>query len=87
MKHNGFGKYLVEICCTMNIHILNELLFQDKEGNSTCTSGKGEFVVDYCIASTDLVPFVTNFEILDRDDSDRFRVKCTLEFPTVKVIL
>ena len=82
MKHNGYGKYLVELSFTIHINILNGRLFQDKESNITCTSGKGVSVLDYCITSTDVFSFYTDFEILDRDDSDDFPVKCTLEFPS-----
>ena len=64
------------MCFTMNIHIfLNGRLVQDSEGNITCTSGNGASVVVYCIASTDLFPFVTFSVVLDRKDSDHFPVK------------
>ena len=66
------------MCCTLNIHILNGRLFEDREGNITCISGNGASVVDYSIVSTDLFPLVTDFEILTRDESDHFPIKCSL---------
>ena len=61
-------------------------IFQDKEGNVTCSVGKGASVVDYVNASSDLLTFVTDFKIIDIDDSDHFPGKCTLEFPSEKAV-
>jgi hypothetical protein len=53
-RYNNFGKYLVELCCTYNIHIVNGRCGNDKVGNFTCVANDGLSVVDYHIASTEL---------------------------------
>ena len=78
-KFNAFGKSLVEMCCNFDVHILNGRLFKDREGHITCTSSGGCSVVDYNIASSDLFQFGTDFEILDKHESDHFPLKCTLK--------
>jgi len=77
-KHNNYGTSLTDLCCLLDVHIVNGRLFNDLEGNYTCTAGNGASVVDYIIISSDLFSFVKAFSILDRDDSDHFPINCKL---------
>ena len=85
-KHNQFGKNLIDLCCTFDIHIMNGRLFDDRDGNITCTSGNGWSVVDYNIASTDLFKYATYFCVLDRSESDHFPIQCSFSFPTAQIV-
>ena len=51
---NQFGQSLVDLCCTFNVHIINGRLYDDTDGNYTCTANDSTSVVDYNIASSDL---------------------------------
>ena len=53
---NQFGQSLIDLCCIFNIHIINGRLYDDTDGNYTCTANNGASVVDYNIASSDLFP-------------------------------
>ena len=80
-KLNNFGKSLLEMCCTCDIHILNGRLCQDKQGNFTCLANSGSSVVDYMIASTSLINSnIIDFRVEDVDFSDHFPLSCILEF-------
>ena len=85
-KHNQFGKSLIDLCCTFDIHVMNGRLFDDRDGNITCTSGNGSSVVDYNIASTDLFKYATYFCVLDRSESDHFPIQCSFSFPTAQIV-
>ena len=51
---NRFGKTLIDLCCTYDIHLLNGWFPGDECGNFTCTANRGKSVVDYFIMSTTL---------------------------------
>ena len=38
-------------------------------------------VVAYCIASSDLFPFIADFEVLNNSKSNHFPLTCTLKLP------
>ena len=38
---NQFGQSLADLCCIFNIHIINGRLYDDTDGNYTCTANKG----------------------------------------------
>ena len=52
--YNRFGISLIDLCCSINIHVLNGSMFDDRNGEITCTSNNGSSVVDYMLASTSL---------------------------------
>ena len=79
---NAYGRSLIELCCTFNIHILNGRIFGDKEGNFTCFAHDGTSVVDYMIASTELFPKFTHFTVDDFDVSDHLPIHCSLKLHT-----
>ena len=61
---NGqFGQSLVDLCCTLNIHIINGRLYDDTNGNYTCTANDGTSVVDYNVASSELFPRISYFNV------------------------
>ena len=75
-----FGKSLVELCCVHDVHILNGRLYDDIVGNFTCLTGNGAGLIDYHLASTLLFPFITYFNVLERDESDHLPVHSVLSF-------
>ena len=81
---NNFGKSLVTICCLFDVHILNGRFSNDINGEYTCNANDGVSVVDYIAASTDLFPYISNFEVLDIDESDHFPITCTLSLKRVQ---
>jgi len=79
-RYNQYGKCLVNLCCSHNIHILNGRLHDDKTGNFTCIANEGHSVVDYHIASTELFPYVSYFNVEQRDESDHYPLYAQLKF-------
>ena len=77
--YNRFGISLLDLCCSINIHILNGRMFDDKNGEITCTSNNGSSVVDYMLASSSLFNSILHFCISCEDFSDHFPLHCTLE--------
>ena len=62
---NSYGKRLLSICKSLDIHIVNGRIGKDSFiGKTTC---KGATVVDYCIASTEVFNFISDFDILPFD--------------------
>ena len=76
---NTFGRSLINMCCTHDLHVLNGR-FNDHLGNFTCVSGDGASVVDYMIACENLFRYVTFFSVLNRDESDHFPISCNVKF-------
>ena len=58
--------------------MLNGRLFDDVDGNITCTANEGRSLVDYIIASTSLFDKFSHFCIDTHYFSDHFPVTCTL---------
>ena len=69
------------MCSVLVIHIVNRRVCKDREGHIKCVSGNGFSVVNYCIASSDLFPFIADFEVLHNSDSNHFPPTCTLKLP------
>ena len=69
IRYNNFGRTLVDLCCTYNIHILNGRCSDDSDGNYTCIVNEGHSVVDYHLASSELFPFISYFNVEMRDVS------------------
>ncbi|MCG8032789.1 MAG: hypothetical protein JAZ03_11525 [Candidatus Thiodiazotropha taylori] len=63
---NSNGTALLDFCKQTNLRILNGRFGSDKNiGKFTCHTHRGESVVDYVLASTDLLPLVRDFSIGD----------------------
>ena len=79
--YNRFGISLLDLCCSINIHVLNGRMFDDRNGEITCrsTSNNGSSVVDYMLASSSLFNSILHFCICCEDFSDHFPLHCTLE--------
>ena len=70
---------MVDLCCTFNVHIINGHLYDDTDSNYTCTANDGTSVVYYNIASSDLFPHVSYFNVENRDESVHFPLHCQLK--------
>lgn len=74
--NNSGGKKLVELCQMSNMKIINGRFGKDRGvGDITCQTARGSSAIDYAIASSELLAFVSNFEIdeFDRCLSDAHR--------------
>ena len=68
---NAFGRSLLSMCTTFNMHILNGRAGTDaNNGDFTCITNTGASVIDYIIVSTSLFFRLLNFSIALRTDSD-----------------
>ena len=45
-SYNRFGTFFIDLCCTYGIRVLNGRLFNDKNGEITCTANEGSSIVD-----------------------------------------
>ena len=79
MRCNAFGKSLIHLCCTHDMHIVNRR-FNNLSGNLTCFSGEGACVVIYMISCEQLFNHITYFEVVERDESDHLPISCSLKF-------
>ena len=79
--HNLFGESLVQMCCLLDIHLLNGRINGDKKGEFTCIANQGTSIVDYNIASSDLFKNISLFHVEDRDESVHYPLKCILSLP------
>ena len=66
---------------------LNGRLFDDCDGNFTCTTYNGRSVVDYHIASSELFTHVSYFNVVFRVDSDHFPLQCRITVRQRKITL
>lgn len=65
---NSFGKSLLNLCVTFDIHLLNGRIDKDIGGEFTNITQSGCSVVDYVVMSSNMVGKVCSFEILNRCD-------------------
>lgn len=68
LTHNAFGRSLIELCKSFSVHIVNGRMYQDSDGEITCTANDGSSIVDYFIASSNLFLNITDFEVGDRSE-------------------
>jgi hypothetical protein len=83
---NNYGVKLLNLCKTTHMRILNGRLFNDKGiGDYTYITRTGKSVVDYVIASEDLLisHFFTNFEIANRGESDHLPITFDIQYNKV----
>ena len=84
---NEHGKSLLEICKSCDLRILNGRTKGDSFGKITYHSAKGISVVDYIIASQEMLHLVENLIVKQPTIySDRSQIICTLvkNYPTQK---
>ena len=63
---NANGTLLLDFCKQTNLRILNGRIGSDKGiGKFTCHTHRGRSVVDYVLASTDILPLVSSFNVND----------------------
>ena len=75
---NGNGIELLRCCKIADLKILNGRFGQDSGvGSFTCSNANGSSVVDYAVASTSLLPDVTNFRV-DVQDKCLSDIHCSL---------
>ena len=77
-NYNRFGRSLIDLCCIYDIHVLNGRLFNDINGEITCTANEGSSIVDCMVASSSLFESILHFQVGNEDFSDHFPLKCTL---------
>ncbi|XP_077996531.1 uncharacterized protein LOC144449832 [Glandiceps talaboti] len=76
---NTFGRTLLSLCATFNLHIVNGRSGSDvNNGDFTCISNNGASVVDYVLVSTSLFNLISDFCIDLRTESDHFPLKFNL---------
>ncbi len=67
---NNFGKYLLDLCAVLNIHMMNGRCGKDKQvGDFTFMGVSGASVIDYLLASSTLFEHVIDFSIDSRCES------------------
>ena len=70
---NKNGYQLIECCKTTDLKIINGRFGSDAHcGSFTCTNANGRSVIDYVIASSSILPFISDFKVkpLDKCLSD-----------------
>jgi len=67
-------KNLVNLYGVFDIPFLNGRFSGDRCGEFTCFSNDGTSVVDYMIASSMLFKYITDFKVLNIDESDHFPI-------------
>ena len=68
---NKFGKSLIDLCCEMNMHILNGRCKGDEDGEITFVAAQGKSVIDFVIVETELYSYCEHFQIIDYDSDNR----------------
>ena len=61
---NKYGRFLVNLCNSNNLSILNGRTRGDMLGKFTCYKSNGSSVTDYATVSSDLMKQMTNFSVL-----------------------
>ena len=73
---------LINLCLNLHIAILNGTWGKDIPGEYTHLSIRGPSVIDYAIASPALFPFLSDFSVGVRADSDHLPLLLSLTFPS-----
>ena len=84
--NGGKTRFAKHICATFLQTDKKELVHPecfpgDTLGECTCYTNDGIRVVYYMIASSDLYEYITNFEVIDYDESDHLPIACTIALP------
>ena len=75
---NTFEKSLIDLCCEMNMHILNGRCKGDEDGEITFVAAQGKSVIDYVIVETELYSYCEHFQIKDYDSCAHFPISVCL---------
>jgi len=75
---NTFGRGLLDMCCTQNIHIVNGRVNGDMSGEFTCIANEGQSLVDYHIVSSGLFPYINQVCVGDIRNPDHFPISSLL---------
>ena len=82
------GKKLLDMATSQNLAILNGTIIGDAQGHFTCATYNGLSVVDYFLASYDLIPSIKSLQVHDFSDiSDHTPIMCTLSAPNISSII
>ena len=77
---NNFGKTLLDLCSTLNIHIMNGRCGNDFEkGDFTYIGNNGTSLIDYLISSSVLFDYVNDFSIQTRTESDHLPITLSMK--------
>ena len=76
---NNYGKHLISICKSYDLHFLNGRFSANSHGSTTCIENKGFSVADYMIADSAFFEYVKDFSVLKRDESDHFPLACVIK--------
>ena len=80
---NNNGRKLVELCQVFNFTILNGRFGDDKGvGEYTCTTARGQSVIDYTLMSSELLPIIKDFKV-DIFDSCLSDSHCPLQITLI----
>ena len=63
-KVNNYGKKLLQLCKSFNLHIANGSVPGDKLGSFTCYGNRGANVVDYVICDYNVINVISKLKIL-----------------------
>ena len=75
---NCIGVSLTNLCCNLNIHVLNGRFQHNYEGEYTCPSNDGRSLVDNMIASSEILTDCVNYFQVDMCDiSDHYPLHCS----------
>lgn len=77
---NNFGKTLIDMCCTYDLHMLNGRAGNDTAGEYTFLSEQGKSVIDYMLVNTELYKLVSSFGIKPLYFSDHLCTAATIKF-------
>lgn len=78
---NSFAPYLINLCISSNVFILNGSKGRDIPGEFTHLSPRGASVIDYALVSPALLPLLSDFCVCPRSESDHLPVALTLNIP------
>ena len=78
---NAYAALLANLSLSLQVVILNGTVGRDIPGGYTHFSVKGPSVIDYALASPILLPFISDFFVETRTDSDHLPLRLSLNLP------
>ena len=84
---NSRGRKLIDMATSQNLKILNGAIISEAQGAFTCATYNGLSVVDYFLASHELVPSISSLRVLEFSAiSDRAPFLCTINAPAISAL-
>ena len=81
---NSRGRKLIDMATSQNLKILNGAIIGKAQGAFTCATYNGLSVVDYFLASHELIPSISSLRVLEFSAiSDHAPLLCTLNAPAI----